>query len=95
MSEYIDRQTLLQTLNENKIPYDADVNYFITNTPTTDVIEVAKVAEMLNEEFGNECPCNFNDIRDWLPLVCEYRHDCDCSTVKGWEQFIKHYGGEV
>ena len=42
MLEYINRQTLLQTLNENKIPYNADVNYFITNTPAADVVEVVR-----------------------------------------------------
>jgi hypothetical protein len=33
---------LLQTLNENKIPYNADVNYFITNAPIADVVEVIR-----------------------------------------------------
>lgn len=42
MSKYINRQTLLQTLNENKIPYNADVNYFITNAPPADVVEVVR-----------------------------------------------------
>lgn len=42
MAEYISRQTLLQTLNENKIPYNADINYFITNAPVIDVVEVVR-----------------------------------------------------
>ena len=42
MAEYIRRQTLLQTLNENKIPYNADINYFITNAPDIDVVEVVR-----------------------------------------------------
>lgn len=42
MAEYINRQILLQTLNENKIPYNADVNYFITNAPVIDVVEVVR-----------------------------------------------------
>jgi hypothetical protein len=42
MAEYINRQVLLQTLNENKIPYNADVNYFITNAPIADVVEVIR-----------------------------------------------------
>jgi hypothetical protein len=42
LTEYINRQKLLQTLNENKIPYNADVNYFITNAPVADVVEVVR-----------------------------------------------------
>lgn len=42
MADYIDREVLLQTLNKNKIPYNADVNYFITNAPIADVVEVIR-----------------------------------------------------
>lgn len=42
MAEYINKQVLLQPLNENKIPYNADVNYFITNAPPADVVEVVR-----------------------------------------------------
>lgn len=42
MAKYINKQVLLQTLNENKIPYNADVNYFITNAPPADVVEVVR-----------------------------------------------------
>lgn len=42
MPEYIERETVLQTLNENKIPYNVDVNYFITNAPAVDVVEVVR-----------------------------------------------------
>lgn len=60
--------------------------------PTADVVEVVKVAEILNNAFGNDIPCNFNNIDEWLPYVCEYANTCDCSSVKCWEQLIKHYG---
>lgn len=47
MSEYIDRQALLQILNENKIPYNADVNYFITNAPAVDIVEVVRCKDCM------------------------------------------------
>jgi hypothetical protein len=57
-----------------------------------DVVEVSKVAEILNKAFENDYPCNFCGIDEWLPYVCEYANTCDCSSVKCWEQLIKHYG---
>lgn len=47
MAEYIDRQALLQILNENKIPYNADVNYFITNAPVVNVVEVVRCKDCI------------------------------------------------
>jgi hypothetical protein len=55
-------------------------------------VEVEKVAEMFNEQFWDNCPCNFNNNDEWLPEVCEYANTCDCPCIKGWEQFVKHYG---
>lgn len=34
MSDLIDRQALLKTLNENKIEFDSDINYFIMHAPS-------------------------------------------------------------
>ena len=56
-----------------------------------DVVEVKKAAEILDEAFGNDYPCNFKDMDEWLPYLCEYGNTCDCSSVKCWEQLIKHY----
>lgn len=56
------------------------------------VVEVVKVAEILSNAFGNDYPCNFYGIDEWLPYLCEYANTCDCSSVKCWEQLIKHYG---
>ena len=58
--------------------------------PATDVVEVKKVAEIFAEQFG-DCPCNFNNIDEWLPYVCDHHNACDCSIKEGWEQFIRHY----
>lgn len=38
--EYIERKALIETLNKNNIPYNADVNYFIMHAPTADVVEI-------------------------------------------------------
>lgn len=38
--EYIERGGLIRTLNDEKIPYNADVNYFIMNAAAADVVEV-------------------------------------------------------
>ena len=56
-----------------------------------DFVEVSKAAEILDEALGNDYPCNFNNIDEWLPYLCEYANTCDCSSVKCWEQLIKHY----
>lgn len=34
MSDLIDRQALLKTLNENDVEFNADVNYFIMHAPS-------------------------------------------------------------
>lgn len=36
MSDLISRKALLDTLNRGKIPYNADVNYFILQAPAVD-----------------------------------------------------------
>lgn len=98
MARYIDSEILLKKL----FPYGMlnDGNYGINakavktaveNTPTADAVEVDKVAEMFAEQFGDKCPCNFNDNDEWLPLYCDYTNTCDCPCKEGWKQFIKHY----
>ena len=80
--------------------FGKDKEIYITidnNTPCkffknkADLVEVSKAAEILDEAFGNDYPCNFNNIDEWLPYLCEYANTCDCSSVKCWEQLIKHY----
>lgn len=34
----IDADALLKKLNEERIQYNADINYFITNAPTVDAV---------------------------------------------------------
>ena len=68
--------------------YCAGCEYFKNKA---DFVEVSKAAEILDKSFGNDYPCNFNNIDEWLPYLCEYANTCDCSSVKCWEQLIKHY----
>lgn len=94
MAEYINREALLNTLNKEGVPYNADVNYFIVNLPAADVVEVDKVAEMLQFIFGNECACNYGGIDEWLPWTCKYA-ETECPEPKEkfacWKEFIKAF----
>ncbi len=56
-----------------------------------DVVEIDKVAEMFAEQFGDKCPCNFNDNDEWLTQFCDHTNTCNCPCYEGWKQFIKHY----
>ena len=100
MAEYIEREKAIkETINliveildvHNSVPL-TKIACKMREFPTADVVEVVKAAEILNDAFGNDYPCNFNNIDEWLPYVCEYANTCDCSYVKCWEQLIKHYG---
>ncbi len=88
--KYVKLDDIIETL-EHEWGYEG-MREDLYNLPTADVVKVSKVAEMLDDAFGNDCPCNFKNIDEWLPYVCEYGNTCDCSSVKCWEQLIKHYG---
>ena len=51
MSDLIDRQALLKTLNENKIEFNSDVNYFIMHAPTIKTISVEEAIEEYNKRL--------------------------------------------
>lgn len=51
-----------------------------------------QIACMLADLFGDACACNFNDIADWLPELCDFKDTC-CPNPVGvacWEQFLKY-----
>lgn len=71
-NDFISRSELLKTLRKEKIPYDADINYFITTAPAADVAPIKRghwirrknwdryvCSECSNEEQAarNFCPC--------------------------------------
>ena len=51
MGDLIDRQALLQTLNENKIEFNSDVNYFIMHAPTIKTISVEEAVQEYNKRL--------------------------------------------
>ena len=99
MAEYIEREEVLKHKRKmsgadfgGEFWDEAVLCEDIRKIPTADVVPVVRAAEILSDAFGNDYPCNFNNMDEWLPYLCEYANTCDCSSVKCWEQLIKHYG---
>ena len=91
MKEYIDREALLNRLEESpdtwwkglgrswwahSVILKDNFVRLIREAPTADVVEVDKVAEMLRLMFDDDCACNYNGNDEWLPLVCEHEEEC-------------------
>lgn len=53
----IDADALIEVLNDNGVPYNADVNYFVTNAPTIDAVEVVR-GEWIWHEDEDICNCS-------------------------------------
>lgn len=69
--EYIEREALLRTLNENNIPYNDSVNYFIVNAPAVVVQEVVRCKDCsyfckttVNKSGFLICPTSGMEITD-------------------------------
>ena len=52
------------------------VPYKSTLTPPNESLTLELVAEILAEQFGDECACNFNGNDEWLPMMCHYGDVC-------------------
>lgn len=105
-SDLISREALLATLNDleatgghkyylkgaNDVLHDI-MPQILADAPAVDAIPIDTVAEMLAELFGDECCCNYNDIDEWLPFLCEHSDTCPDVIGKNgcWKQFIKHW----
>lgn len=53
-----------------------------------------EVAQILYEQFGDCCACNYNDNDEWLPLVCDDGDTCEKNKTDKlycWKQLLKHY----
>lgn len=48
-------------------------------------------AFLLSELFNDSCPCNYNDIDEWLPDLCEERV-CPPKGTECWELMIRKWG---
>ena len=62
--------------------------------PTIDAVPVEFAAQMMADAFGDYCPCNYNGIDEWLPMLCGEDSKCGDHQDKlyCWKQYIKHYG---
>ena len=52
------------------------INEMPTLTPPNEPLALELVAEILAEQFGDECACNFNGNDEWLPMMCHYGDVC-------------------
>ena len=98
MPRLIDADVMRQDWLENgQNEYVYDTNAFldsIDEQPTIDAVPVDTVAQMLCDAFGDECPCNYNSVDEWLPEVCELQDECPNpkDRLGCWKQYIKHFG---
>ena len=45
-------------------------------SPPNEPLTLEEVAEILAEQFGDECACNVNGNDEWLPMMCHYGDVC-------------------
>lgn len=54
-----------------------ECDYFTsTLTQPNEPLTLEMVAEILAEQFGDECACNVNGNDEWLPMMCHYGDVC-------------------
>ena len=92
-SDMISRSALLAEYDRVHVGEPGGARKLMEEAPAVDAIPIDVVAEMLFDLFKDECPCNYNDIDEWLPFVCENTDTCpDVVGNHGcWKQFIKHW----
>lgn len=90
----VDMVKCIRMNEENKGTMSERVLNKIDESPTIDAVPVDMVAQMLCDAFGDECPCNYSGIDEWLPEVCELQDECPNpkDRLGCWKQYIKHYG---
>lgn len=100
-SDMISRKALLQkfakstwydgrTFNEEGYFVRAyDVHNMIDNAPAVDAIPIDIVAEILADLFGDEIPCNYNDIDEILSIGCEKAHCPDDGDHSCWKKYVR------
>jgi hypothetical protein len=76
-TDFISRSKLLETLNREKIPFNADVNYFIMNAPAADVRPVVRGKWIT---YRPDC----RPVCDWKCSACGYDPDL------GWQPFFNY-----
>ena len=70
--------------------------YYVREAPAVNAVEVDTVAQMFFDLTGDDCPCNYVGVDEWLPEVCELQSECPYpKDILGcWKQFVKHYRSE-
>ena len=63
----------------------------IDEAPAVDAIPIDTVAEMLADLFGDEIPCNYNDIYEMLPIGCEKAQCPDDGDHSCWKKYVMHW----
>ena len=48
----------------------------LEDAPPNEPLTLETVAEILAEQFGDECACNVNGNDEWLPMMCHYGDVC-------------------
>lgn len=61
MARMIDADALIEVLNDNGVPYNADVNYFVTNAPTIDAVSVVH-GKWIDRSDGIEGAWNYCSV---------------------------------
>lgn len=61
-------------------------------TPTAEVMTYTEIAEMLNDLFGDPCPCDYNGIDEWLPFECKFEECPQPGETRCWEEYLRHRG---
>lgn len=69
-----------------------DIQAMPTLTPQNEPLTLETVAEILAEQFGDECACNFNGNDEWLPAVCQYENTCPNppERIGCWMELLRH-----
>lgn len=75
MARLIDVDALLKKLNEEKITFDADVNYFIMNAPTVDAASAKRGRWIKVEDDYNNHLYECSYCHTWTSLPTEEVND--------------------
>lgn len=69
----------------------ADIINWVGAEPN-EAMTLEMVAEILAEQFGDECACNFNGNDEWLPEVCQYENTCPNPPERlgCWMELLRH-----
>lgn len=68
------------------------IAYAPTLTQPNEAMTLEMVAEILAEQFGDECACNFNGNDEWLPEVCQHENTCPNPPERlgCWMELLRH-----